>query len=66
MKIMTIVGARPQFIRQPLVSRAIEDNNRSSVNRQIDEVLVHTVSTMMIICPRFSFVRCIFQFQAII
>ena len=42
MKIMTIVGARPQFIKAAVVSRAIEDNNRSSVNRQIDEVLVHT------------------------
>lgn len=38
MKIVTVVGARPQFIKAAAVSRAISDDY---VN-QIDEVLVHT------------------------
>ena len=36
MKVLTIVGARPQFIKASAVSRAIVDGG------QIDEVLVHT------------------------
>jgi hypothetical protein len=30
MKILTIVGARPQFIKAAVVSRAIADHNKSS------------------------------------
>ncbi len=43
MKIVTVVGARPQFIKVGAVCRAIERYNRqaSSKNR-IDEILVHT------------------------
>jgi len=43
MKIATVVGARPQFIKVGAVCRAIEKHNRhaSSKNR-IDEILVHT------------------------
>ncbi len=43
MKIVTVVGARPQFIKVGAVCRAIEKYNRhaSSKNR-IDEILVHT------------------------
>jgi UDP-GlcNAc3NAcA epimerase len=42
-KIVTVVGARPQFIKVGAVCRAIEKYNRhaSSKNR-IDEILVHT------------------------
>jgi UDP-GlcNAc3NAcA epimerase len=42
MKIVTIVGARPQFIKAAAVSRAIESFNRRGPRRRIQEVLVHT------------------------
>lgn len=49
MKIVTIVGARPQFIKAAAVTRAIQAFNRrsgvrgrSASKRQIQEVLVHT------------------------
>ncbi len=38
MKVVTVVGARPQFIKAASVSRAIRDEYVS----QVDEVLVHT------------------------
>lgn len=38
MKIVTIVGARPQFIKAAVVSRAF----KAERNRQINEVIVHT------------------------
>ena len=41
MKILTIVGARPQFIKAAAVSRAIEKHNKESDN-QIEEIIVHT------------------------
>jgi UDP-GlcNAc3NAcA epimerase len=41
MKIITVVGARPQFIKASAVSRAIQLFN-DSYSRQIDEVLLHT------------------------
>ncbi|MEW6376469.1 MAG: UDP-N-acetylglucosamine 2-epimerase (non-hydrolyzing) [Thermodesulfobacteriota bacterium] len=42
MKIITIVGARPQFIKAVAVSRAIQAFNRKAKKKQIREVLVHT------------------------
>ena len=42
MKIVTIVGARPQFIKAAPVSRAIRDHNEKEKNPRITEVLVHT------------------------
>jgi len=44
MKIVTIVGARPQFIKAAAVSRAIKEHNNKISNSlfQITEVLVHT------------------------
>lgn len=42
-KIVTVVGARPQFIKAATVSRAIMDHNRRNEGRkQIREVIVHT------------------------
>jgi UDP-GlcNAc3NAcA epimerase len=38
MKVLTVVGARPQFIKAAAVSRAV----RSHPDLQIDEVMVHT------------------------
>jgi UDP-N-acetylglucosamine 2-epimerase len=47
MKIVTIVGARPQFIKAGAISRAIKEFNRKSQSRpyrkrRIQEILVHT------------------------
>ena len=44
MKIVTIVGARPQFIKAAAVSRAIREHNGSTSDgrSRITEVLVHT------------------------
>jgi len=42
MKIVSIVGARPQFIKAAPVSRAIRDHNEKENNPRIKEVLVHT------------------------
>lgn len=42
MKIISIVGARPQFIKAAAVSRAINRHNLNSPEHTIDEVLVHT------------------------
>jgi UDP-GlcNAc3NAcA epimerase len=47
MKIVTIVGARPQFIKAGAISRAIKEFNRRSQSRpyrkrRIQEILVHT------------------------
>ena len=42
MRIMTIVGARPQFIKAAAVSRAVEAHNRSGERSPIEEILVHT------------------------
>lgn len=42
MKILTILGARPQFIKAAAVSRAIRDHNRHTDQARIQEVIVHT------------------------
>ena len=43
MKIITIIGARPQFIKAATVSRAIKCHNTSCPNdKRIQEVIVHT------------------------
>jgi UDP-GlcNAc3NAcA epimerase len=42
-KIVTVVGARPQFIKAGAFCRAIEEYNRkASPKKRMDEVLVHT------------------------
>ena len=42
MKIVTILGARPQFIKASAIHCAIERFNQSNHNKTIQEVLVHT------------------------
>jgi len=42
MKIVSIVGARPQFIKAAPVSRAIRDHNEKEKNPRIKEFLLHT------------------------
>ena len=42
MKILTVVGARPQIVKAAVVSRAINDYNNKSAGKEIEEVIVHT------------------------
>jgi len=42
MKITTIIGARPQFIKAAAISRAIAGHNRNNSSPVIEEILVHT------------------------
>lgn len=42
MKLLTIVGARPQFIKAATVSRAISSWNKAWTDKQIEEIIVHT------------------------
>lgn len=42
MKILTILGARPQFIKAATISRAVRAHNGQAGSRQIEEVIVHT------------------------
>jgi UDP-GlcNAc3NAcA epimerase len=42
MKVVTVVGARPQFIKAAAVSRAIQAFNEKHSERRIQEILVHT------------------------
>lgn len=42
MKIITVIGARPQFVKAAVVSRAIIEFNNQNENLKIDEVIVHT------------------------
>ena len=42
MKVVTVVGARPQFIKAASVSRAIQAFNKKQSQRRIQEIWVHT------------------------
>lgn len=42
MKILTVIGARPQFIKAAVVSRAIETHNQARGPQRIQEAVVHT------------------------
>jgi UDP-GlcNAc3NAcA epimerase len=42
LKIITVVGARPQFIKAAVVSRAIAGHNRLNPQSQIKELILHT------------------------
>jgi len=41
-KIVSIVGARPQFIKAMMVSRAVKHHNRQKSRPRLTEILVHT------------------------
>ena len=42
MKICTIIGARPQFIKAASISRAIAKHNQTNPNAAITEIIIHT------------------------
>ena len=42
MKILTVVGARPQFIKAATLSRAIRQHNSKPGNMAIEEKMIHT------------------------
>lgn len=42
MKIVTVVGARPQFVKAAVVSRAIQKSNANGGTSRLTEVIVHT------------------------
>jgi UDP-GlcNAc3NAcA epimerase len=42
MKILTILGARPQFIKSATVSRAIKEYNIACDDNAIEEIIIHT------------------------
>jgi len=42
MKVVTIIGARPQFIKSAAVSQAIITHNSASSQETVEEVIVHT------------------------
>jgi UDP-GlcNAc3NAcA epimerase len=42
MRIITIVGARPQFVKAAVISRAIQDYNKSRPENHIHEIIIHT------------------------
>jgi len=41
-KILTIIGARPQFVKAAMVSRAIIEHNRQGATPYIEEEIIHT------------------------
>jgi UDP-GlcNAc3NAcA epimerase len=42
MRILTVVGARPQFVKAAVVSRAIAEHNRTDARHSIAEQIIHT------------------------
>ena len=42
MKLVTIIGARPQFIKAAVLSRAIKKWNYKYFNKKLEEVIIHT------------------------
>ncbi|WP_109302011.1 non-hydrolyzing UDP-N-acetylglucosamine 2-epimerase [Aquimarina sp. AU474] len=41
MKIITIIGARPQFVKAAMVSKAIKEHNETNQNK-VSEIIIHT------------------------
>ena len=41
-RLVTVVGARPQFVKAAVISRAVARFNRTTAGRPIEEILIHT------------------------
>jgi len=41
-KVFTVIGARPQFVKAAAVSRAVPAHNAAGVGRRVDERIIHT------------------------
>ena len=41
-RLVTIVGARPQFVKAAVISRAVAGHNQSPAGRPVEEILIHT------------------------
>lgn len=54
MKVLTVVGVRPQLVKAAVVSRAFERCAQEDPEWPVHEVIVHTRSTSMGICPTSS------------
>lgn len=42
MKITTIIGARPQFIKAAMISHAIAEYNQRVGHAEVEEIILHT------------------------
>ena len=42
LRIFTVVGARPQFVKASVVSKAIQTHNQSASGKKIEEEIIHT------------------------
>ena len=42
LKVITVIGARPQFIKAGMVSAAIDKWSKSHTDKSIEEIIVHT------------------------
>ena len=42
MKIIVVVGARPQFIKAAVISHAISERNKNFPDKKVEEIIVHT------------------------
>lgn len=53
MKIITIIGARPQFIKAAVVSRAVQENNLISKIQKLKKKLLILTNIMTLICQMY-------------
>ena len=42
MRLLSVVGARPQLIKCSMISRAIRMHNQSSSNKPLQQIILHT------------------------
>lgn len=66
MKLITIVGARPQFIKAAVVSRAIAEYNKLNKGEYIEEKIIHTNQHYDENMSDIFLKRCIFRSRIII
>jgi UDP-N-acetylglucosamine 2-epimerase len=41
-RLVTVVGARPQFVKAAVISRAVALRNRAAAGRPVEDILIHT------------------------